>query len=331
MKNIVRNLLVMVLVAFSVAACGPSPEKLYQQGVDYYNNQDYSKAEECFRKAAEKGHAEAEKYLAMLLENAAEQTDAEGQPAEGTQEEGAESQLVFNGVGFSVSATDVVYFAPSNLQYQASTKGWRLAEKPWVVLGEINSNISDENAEWIDLFGWGTGSNPTQDATNNNEYESFVDWGNNNILNGGGRSWRTLTKDEWTYVFDERNTPSGLRYAKATVNDVKGVILLPDDWNSEYYELNNTNKSGEGFDGNIITDSDWANVFGAKGAVFLPNTGVRKSNSVSSITESGYYWSSTNYDNTGSFAVLINDSNINAAHHYYQKNGFAVRLVCAAK
>ena len=65
------------------------------------------------------------------------------------------------------------------------------------------------------MFGWGTGSNPTQDATNNNEYESFVDWGNNNILNGGGRSWRTLTKDEWTYVFDERNTPSGIRFCPA--------------------------------------------------------------------------------------------------------------------
>ena len=53
------------------------------------------------------------------------------------------------------------------------------------------------------------------------------DWGNTI-----GSGWRTLTSAEWTYLFDSRTTTSGVRYAKATVNGVSGVILLPDDWST---------------------------------------------------------------------------------------------------
>ena len=36
--------------------------------------------------------------------------------------------------------------------------------------------------------------------------------------------------NEWKYVFTSRGTTSGIRYAKAIVNDCNVIILLPNDW-----------------------------------------------------------------------------------------------------
>ena len=113
---------------------------------------------------------------------------------------------------------DHVYFSPGNLQYQASTNTWRFAEHQWERIGDANRNISSSFSGWIDLFGWGTGNNPTNSSTSFKDYRRFKDWCNNSISNGGGKNWFTLTKDEWVYVFDKRSTSSGIRYAKAIVN-----------------------------------------------------------------------------------------------------------------
>ena len=88
---------------------------------------------------------------------------------------------------FSVSATKQVHFSQGNLQYQASTNTWRFAEHQYDyvgtqtadycgfyggnVSGSDNRNISSTYNGWIDLFGWGTGSNPTLSST------SFEDYG----------------------------------------------------------------------------------------------------------------------------------------------------------
>ena len=71
---------------------------------------------------------------------------------------------------FTINASgDQVFFAPGNLQYQASTNTWRFAENQWdyvgdatkgnVYVGEVKSSntlISSSYTGWIDLFGWGT-------------------------------------------------------------------------------------------------------------------------------------------------------------------------------
>ena len=380
MKAVLRILLVAMIVMISVSACGPSPEELYNQGVEYYNNKEYTKAMECFTKAAKKGHSYSEKYIAMIIEgktpdNTVSVTKNQTRETveievddiddeiydEDFDEIEEQEEVVYNetrtkvekqaekkekqvakkekpavkdekpamksGSGFSVSDSKSVYFAKGNLQYNPATHQWRLAENQWDVIGDANKNLSDKYNGWIDLFGWGTGNNPTNNSTNNKDYDNFSDWGKNNISNGGGNKWRTLSKDEWEYVFDIRNTPSGIRFAKASVNGVKGVILLPDNWNSSYYELDNTNRSGANFDDNTVSKSDWNTKLAAYGAVFLPNAGSRKASEISGIGKDGYYWSSTNYDSSGAFAVYIYDRNVNSAKHYYHKNGFSVRLV----
>ena len=377
MKAILRVLLVALVVMIGVTACGPSPEELYQQGVGYYYNKDYSKAVECFTKAAKKGHKESEKYLAMIVEGKPQaQNNKVAKPiVEEIEEDDAdydmdiiddeEEELLEEEIfveenikpassekpkkeakpvvkeetpkktksskpatsAFSVSDSKTVYFAKGNLQYQATTKKWRFAEHQWDVIGEANAKIAPDNSGWIDLFGWGTGANPTKNTTGSKDYTTFTEWGKNAISNGGGSKWRTLTREEWEYVVEKRETPSEIRYAKAVVNGVKGLILLPDNWKSSYYKLDNVNRSGANFNDNDINKADWANKFESKGAVFLPNGGSRKGNSVTGVGKEGYYWTSTNFDNAGSYGVYIYDRNVNPTHHYYSRNGLSVRLV----
>ena len=235
-----------------------------------------------------------------------------------------------NGV-FSVSPNKKVMFSKGNLQFQASTKTWRFADHQWDIIGDGNKNISSTYSGWIDLFGWGTGNNPTKSSTSNSDYGTFTDWGKNTISNGDGKSWRTLTRDEWVYVFDTRKTSSGIRYAKATVNGVSGVILLPDNWSSSNYILSNTNKTDASFSSNRISQSDWTNKFEANGAVFLPTAGYRSGTYVYSVGSDGYYSLASYSDSDDARGVWFDDDTLLPDGWYYSSYGRSVRLVCPAE
>lgn len=251
---------------------------------------------------------------------------------------------------FSVSSSKKVQFSQGNLQYKASTKTWRFAEHQWDIIGDANENISSSYSGWIDLFGWGTsgynGKNPWMTSTTSTDYgngerdiaRTNYDWGvYNTISNGGGKSWRTLTRDEWVYVFNTRSTSSGIRYAKATVNGVNGVILLPDNWSSSNYSLGNTNNTDAGFSSNRISQTDWTNKFEANGAIFLPAAGIRTgftfetSTTVLFVGSDNSYWSASYVDSSYdgyAYCVRGGDENLDsdAWNNYYC--GQSVRLVC---
>ena len=249
-----------------------------------------------------------------------------------------------NGV-FSVSSTKKVNFSKGNLQYQASTSTWRFADHQWDIIGDANKNISSSYSGWIDLFGWGTsgynGKNPWMTSTTSTDYGNGemdiagtnYDWGvNNTISNGGGKSWRTLTGDEWVYVFNTRSTSSGIRYAKATVNGVNGVILLPDNWSSSNYSLSNTNSSGASYSSNRISQSDWTNRLEANGAVFLPAAGYRYGTYVYDVGSTGGYWSASCIDSDGAHYVTFSGEYLNPDLWYYDRDGGRnVRLVCSVE
>lgn len=232
---------------------------------------------------------------------------------------------------FSISSSQQVYFSQGNLQYQASTRTWRFAEHQWDYIGDSNSNISSSYSGWIDLFGWGTGNNPTNISTSSSDYSTFNDWGNNSISNGGGRRWFTLTRDEWVYVFYYRNTSSGIRYAKATVNGVNGVILLPDNWNSSNYSLSCTNNDGASFSSNRISQSDWTNRLEANGAVFLPAAGFRGVTGVYDVGSDGNYWSASYVDSSNAHGAHFGDGYLTPDYWDGRKFGQSVRLVCSAE
>ncbi|MDY6437374.1 MAG: PEGA domain-containing protein [Bacteroidales bacterium] len=248
-----------------------------------------------------------------------------------------------NGV-FSVSSGRKVQFSKGNLQYQASTKTWRFAEHQWDVIGDANKNISSSYSGWIDLFGWGTsgynGKNPWMTSITNTAYGNGerdiagtnYDWGvYNTISNGEGKSWRTLTRDEWVYVFNTRSTSSGIRYAKAIVNGVSGVILLPDNWSSSTYSLSNTNKYDAGFSSNRISQSDWTNKFEANGAVFLPAAGRRYGTNVYDVGSCGFFWSASYGGSYSARGVGFSVGGLGPSYLGDCSRGFSVRVVCSAE
>lgn len=204
---------------------------------------------------------------------------------------------VANGV-FSVGENKKVKFSRGNLQYQASTDTWRFAENQYDFIGEDNKNISPTYSGWIDLFGWGTGNNPT-DTTNifspsGANYQMFVDWGTNKISNGRNKAnqWRTLSLEEWFYLFEVREHASHL-YGSATIKtmslEIYGIVIMPDGWSASTLPVNEGMK---GWNNNEYSLDEW-NDLQKEGAVFLPASGKRYDLVVYDASGSGYYWSSS--------------------------------------
>lgn len=242
---------------------------------------------------------------------------------------------------FTVGESTRVRFSQGNLQYQASTQTWRFAENQYDMIGNDNANISDSYSGWIDLFGFGTGDNPTKSISNYSDYSTFTDWGTNAISNGGNEAnlWRTLTTDEWLYLFYSRTDAANL-FGLGSVNGVSGLIILPDNWTtpqgasftpSTTQGLVDTgvyfsNTNGDNFSHNTYTAEQWL-VMEQSGAVFLPVTGYRWGTGMDYVGTTGYYWSTTPY-NEGYVRSLYFDSN----YFYPQGNhdrylGLSVRLV----
>ena len=226
-----------------------------------------------------------------------------------------------------------------------------------------NNNISQTYSGWIDLFGWATSG-----WNNNNHYyhpwdtESTgwvvdgygygywdgeyarydmtgdyanCDWGVYNAITNGGNEagiWRTMSLNEWDYLVNGRQDATYKR-SLATVNEVRGFILLPDAWilpsGVDFY----ANVSD--FETNTYDASHWAIMENA-GAVFFPSTGVRYQNGTSVV-----YSCDPNYPSMCYWA-----SNCNSSSNYYSNesassiafpdcmwcsearpNGLSVRLV----
>jgi hypothetical protein len=270
---------------------------------------------------------------------------------------------------FTINADgDQVYFSQGNLQYigSAATPYWKFADHQWDIFGTTTGqNSSDENVD-RDLFGWGTSgyhdSNDTYNVnyqpwststsvvnTNYNYYgygpsthmaspnlngnSANYDWGVYNPVSNGcnqANQWRTLTHPEWEYIFNTRTTSSGILYAKANVNNVNGVILLPDDWSSGTYSLSNTNTYDASFSSNTISASQW-NTMEQAGAVFLPAAGYRLGTSVYDVGSRGLYWSAS-YSNSGyAWYVSFSGSYLYTDYYDLRCSGRSVRLVAPAE
>lgn len=258
---------------------------------------------------------------------------------------------------FSVSETKQVYFSKGNLQYQASTDTWRFAERQYDRILADNRFRSSSYSGWIDLFDWGhSGYGNLEPYLVKNTYSyslsdlrfinyselnplpddirekgiagTYYDWGMfNEIVNGGNVKglWRTLTAEEWMYLVAKRPHAKEL-ISLATVCDVEGMILLPDDFtmpsdiifhpasdnivydeNDIRYRYNYFNGSRE--DGNYeyqnnYNEHQWS-ILESLGALFLPGADgpfpdyfeiysgwetYRKKGSEQRQTRSLYYW-----------------------------------------
>jgi hypothetical protein len=251
---------------------------------------------------------------------------------------------------FSVSQTQQVVFSQGNLMYQASTNTWRFPANQYSYIGTGNQYPSATSADYIDLFGWGTSGyshgavayQPYSVSQNDAYYYAYgnatynlndntgkADWGYNAIQNGGGAEniWRTLTKDEWLHVLYARTTASGNKFAKAQVNSVNGLILLPDNWDATIYILYKCDVKTASYDSNVISAADWNKYFQANGAVFLPAAGSRDGDYyVFNVGTYGNYWSATYKDNDNSFFIMFINDNFGYSS-FNRHQGYSVRLV----
>ena len=217
-----------------------------------------------------------------------------------------------------------------------------------------NSLISSSYLGWIDNFGWGTSGwnsgatayQPYSTSIDNTYYYpggvysnnltdacAQADWGVYNAIynpktnqTDPANTWRTLTNDEWAYLLDTRTTSSGIRYAKATVNNVPGLILVPDNWSTSTYALANTNTPGAVYTDNVINLATWTTLE-TVGAVFLPAAGYRDGTTVNEAASFGVYWSSTYYNSNQGHGLLFNNVYVSPNDFGDRSTGPTVRLV----
>ena len=271
-----------------------------------------------------------------------------------------DAEKVFNEGKFSISNSKKVNFAKGNLQATSTDNGanwtWAFAEHQWDFIGNaaantsINGNGTINGSGTVDLFGWVGSSNETwsgaaqygiskSNVTNNvdgygNSTSDVLksDWGK---LIGDGKTWRTLTIDEWLYVIDQRHasfidgTEDG-RYAKATVNGVAGIILFPDLYvhPSGLTTPTKVNDSGANFNVNQYDATAWG-LMEQCGCIFLPAAGSRRETVVNINPVIGRYWScSPSNDNTSiAHAFIFNDISLSSYDDGGRHFGFSVRLV----
>lgn len=261
-----------------------------------------------------------------------------------------------NGLFTINSAGDQVYFSKGNLQYKPSINTWRFAENQFDFIGGDNTNhgSGEKCCNWLDLFAWGASGRDhgaicyqpwcsrqvfEDEAWQYNAYgvdtfnlydgDGRADWGYNAISNGGNEEkiWRTLTIEEWDYILEKRTTATGIRYAKAVVDGVRGLLLLPDDWDSTYCQLRQFNNDDVDYIHNNLTEPFWTEKAEAQGAVFLPAAGIRDFSYVGLIGKYGHYWSSSCLNPKEALGIYFSNSFFYHSITTDKYSGRSVRLV----
>ena len=207
-----------------------------------------------------------------------------------------------------------------------------------------NSLTSQYYKGWIDLFGWGTSGwnsgaacympystsqdnshyRPGGDYTNNlvGAY-AYADWGvYNEIFNPQTNStdpagtWRTLTGDELSYLFNTRtsgtvNGTANARYTRAFINTDgtydNGIILFPDGYTDNGsapagVTWGAINAPSDG--GTQCTSAGWATLEAA-GCVFLPAAGARVGTKAQNSNFVGGYYTSSHIESDSPFTHVL--------------------------
>lgn len=195
------------------------------------------------------------------------------------------------------------------------------------ITGECEWNYKYMNDSY-NAYGYGPSFNMTEH--NLMGTSANYDWGVYNAISNGGNEpnlWRTLTIEEWQYVFSGRSNAKYL-WSVGIVNGVRGVIILPDDfvkpadvsWTYETKAWTNN-----------IYDLDKWSIMESAGAVFLPKAGERDGLKVKAGEySSGTYWATTADDRAHADCISFYATmsgiglGVSGMSRYY---GYSVRLV----
>lgn len=228
---------------------------------------------------------------------------------------------------------------------------WRFSENQYDYIGSSNSYISSYYSGWIDLFGWGTsgyesngyGSKPYTSAIDPHTYTlpyNIIDmsltnheWGTYNAIynpktgtTDAPGTWRSLTKDEWEYLFKTR--PDAVsKYGIACVNGVNGMIILPDSWTlPDGLTFKNASENHV----NEYTLPEWREMEAA-GAIFLPAAGNRGTDRMYGVWSTGLYWAATyefiSQDYVTAMNFGVGASTLNIGDGINRSSNASVRLV----
>jgi hypothetical protein len=111
------------------------------------------------------------------------------------------------------------------------------------------------------------------------------------------------------------------------VNNVNGLLLLPDDWDTLRYHLEGVNNEDAIFNSNYITEPFWTKSLESQGVVFLPAAGIRDLCNVALVGNYGFYWSSSIADNTQAIGIYFSNSFFYPLNLTSKYGGRSVRLV----
>ena len=256
---------------------------------------------------------------------------------------------------FSIAPDKQVSFSQGNLQYLPAANIWKFANTQYEYLGNANKYLKPTFRNWVDLFGWSANNTTApfgvSTSTNAADYAgTFVDWGINTICGDAPNTWRTLSIDEWKYLYHERPNAEKL-FALGTINGIAGMILLPDDWqqpegvtcklpteNGLQWNDNyngggyiNTNTQADHYQNNIYTVEQWQTMEEV-GAVFLPAAGYRENTNFSTQSVNppsdyvGSYATSTITDGNNYYFMRFIHREVRKYSHLLYR-GRSVRLV----
>ena len=245
---------------------------------------------------------------------------------------------------FSISAAKKVHFSQGNLAATVNASGipvaWKFAAKQYDYLGEGGANNTiGSYAGDVDLFCWSTDATSnnwgiytnteiTEGVTNGN----FKDWGKNI---GNGSIWRTLSTEEWQYLFSYDGSEHGgtdydndtrrgkYKYGVTVCGKEYCVVLLPDNWDTSLISLDTFANTTEY---NEETAVKWS-AMEAAGAVCLPAAGYRKGLNMFAVGDLGNYWTSSAYNDDYAFSESFLVDIIYADDYDLRSLGFSVRLV----
>jgi len=252
---------------------------------------------------------------------------------------------------FSVSDDKQVYFAESNLQYNAKQNKWRFAPNAYDYIGLENMLIDQEYDGYIDLFSWGsTGYNEQYPWDYSIESISCGEGhkdiaGTNydfgiNTKSQIGDGYRMFTHDEIHYLLMFRDNAENL-FGFGSIAKTKGLFILPDDFATpEGIDFVPATKDGftnrydwywsigdnQNYTKNLYDVDQWK-VLKDAGAVFLPTGGMRYEQEVSHVGVSGHYWTSSHYGAEFANCLCLFEQDLFLEGNFDRNYGLSVRLV----
>ena len=161
---------------------------------------------------------------------------------------------------------------------------------------------------------------------------ALIQWANLGAATDSG--WDVLTGEEWSYLLASGRTNAANLNNLGTVNDQKGLIILPDGWvqPSGVPEFQSVDEEIS-YTQNVYTSAQWA-VMAEAGAVFLPCGGMGYINDkevyvVEDADDHGAYWAKDqNVDNTEhANCMRFNLDNIHDLNHQVKSAYYSVILV----